>query len=87
MIMNGNYGYTLFAAYRYDEAAQQFRKSIEMDPNSHTGHWKYSILLAVRASGRRQLSSIAPRLDSKEIRICRLSLLLRKVMHSWCVNI
>ncbi|HKD84609.1 MAG TPA: hypothetical protein VKB58_07665 [Terriglobales bacterium] len=46
--MNVNYGYTLFVAHRYDEAAQQFLKSIEMDPNAHTGHWKYSVLLAVR---------------------------------------
>jgi eukaryotic-like serine/threonine-protein kinase len=49
-IMNVNYGYTLFTAHRYDQAAQQFQKSIEMEPNTHTGHWKYSVLLAVRGN-------------------------------------
>lgn len=45
-IINVNYGYTLYAAHRFDESAQQFRKTIDMDPNFAVAHRKFAYLCA-----------------------------------------
>ena len=45
-IVNANYAFTLFTAHRYDDALQQFRKCIEMDPNFGPTHLKFSNLYA-----------------------------------------
>jgi eukaryotic-like serine/threonine-protein kinase len=46
LITNANYAYTLSVAHRYDDALQQFRKSLEIDPNFRPGHGKFSRLYA-----------------------------------------
>jgi tetratricopeptide (TPR) repeat protein len=45
-IINVNYGYTLYMAHRYDEALQQFRKTLEIDPNFRLTHFKFSYFYA-----------------------------------------
>jgi TolB-like protein/predicted Ser/Thr protein kinase len=45
-IMNANCAYTLYAAHRYDDALQQFRKSVELDPNFRPTHGKFSYFYA-----------------------------------------
>jgi TolB-like protein/predicted Ser/Thr protein kinase/thioredoxin-like negative regulator of GroEL len=47
-IVNANYAFTLFTAHRYDEALQQFRKCIEMDPKFPPAHLKLSMLYAAQ---------------------------------------
>jgi tetratricopeptide (TPR) repeat protein len=42
-----NYGYTLCVAHRYEEAAQQFRKTIELDPKFAAAHRKFAYVYAL----------------------------------------
>src|SRR5262249_15105059 len=37
--INTNLGYELYLLHRYDEAIQQIRKGLELDPNFARGHW------------------------------------------------
>ena len=45
-ITNANYAYTLSVVHRYEEALQQFRKCIEIDPTFRPAHGKTSRLYA-----------------------------------------
>jgi Tfp pilus assembly protein PilF len=45
-IVNANYAYTLYAAHRYDEALQQFRKTLEIDPGFGPTYVKFSYFYA-----------------------------------------
>jgi len=49
-IINVNYGYTQYAAHRYDEAVAQFRKTIAMDPNFTVAHRKFAYVLATQGN-------------------------------------
>jgi serine/threonine protein kinase/tetratricopeptide (TPR) repeat protein len=49
-IINVNYAYTLSTEHRYDEALQQFRKCVEMNPGFAGAHRKFALLYA--AMGR-----------------------------------
>jgi len=45
-IINVNYGYTLYTQHRYEQAEQQFRKTLELDPSSYPAHFKPSLMYA-----------------------------------------
>ncbi len=39
LIISSSAGYTFHLARRYDQAIEQLRKTLEMDPNFHPAHW------------------------------------------------
>jgi Tfp pilus assembly protein PilF len=45
-IINANYAFTLYTAHRYDQALEQFRKALEIDPNFGPTHGKFSYFYA-----------------------------------------
>jgi serine/threonine protein kinase/tetratricopeptide (TPR) repeat protein len=45
-IINANYAFTLYAAHRPDQALQQYRKALEVDPNFRPTHGKFSYFYA-----------------------------------------
>ncbi len=47
-IINTNYGNTLYCAHRYEDALQQYRKTIEIDPGFSVARWKASFAYAAR---------------------------------------
>jgi TolB-like protein/Tfp pilus assembly protein PilF/predicted Ser/Thr protein kinase len=71
-ITNANYAYTLSVAHRYEDALQQFRKSVEIDPTFRPAHGKASRLYAkiskwaeaekeyIAFSGNTRLPAVSP---------------------------
>jgi TolB-like protein/DNA-binding winged helix-turn-helix (wHTH) protein/Flp pilus assembly protein TadD len=43
MIINGDLGFFLFVARRYDEAIEQVRTALEIDPSFAQGHWSLGL--------------------------------------------
>ncbi len=45
VVINADFGVTLFYAHRYDESGKQLRKTLEIDPTSFYTHYNLGILL------------------------------------------
>jgi tetratricopeptide (TPR) repeat protein len=48
IIINADLGNTLFSAHRYDEAIEQLRKTVEMEPDFYYAHWNLGQALEMK---------------------------------------